>query len=588
MALARQNVKLRQQPGRQAENRKTRLGAPAWLRPVIVLLSILLLAGLFSREISDSDFWWHLKTGQYIWQTRALPTPDPFAYTTATAKSAYPGEEITRHFNLTHEWLAQVLMYLTWRVAGFGGIVLGRSALLIAFCALAGLIAYLRCRGFYRATAAMLAAAAVAHPLLADRPYLLTYVFLGLTVLILESRRRSLLWLLPPLMLIWANSHGGFIVGWVVILAYLAESLLRRFRNPSAQGDLRLWIAGPLSLLLTALNPNGLQVFRVLTSYRHSALTATLLEWRPPALWPPTVLSGLLLATAIILLLARRRVRAVDWMLFAAFAAAALTAGRNTFLIGLLAPILVAAYLPWNRPFHRYAEMGAAILLLAGAAGVFADRRSFQLRVAEWAYPAGAAEFLLAHHITARMFNTYEYGGYLTWRLWPQERVFIDGRALSESVFHDYERILYDSDNREGKSAAQLLDDYGVDVVVMNYFEYTSGLLYVIAPALADADTFGWSLVYADPQAMIFFRHPPENMPILDSAKVLPTIESECELHIQHEPWFPGCARNLGQMFSRTGDFANGRRWLGMYLEHAPGKDAGAQAEFQRLLQAGN
>jgi hypothetical protein len=44
----------------------------------------------------------------------------------------------------------------------------------------------------------------------------------------------------------------------------------------------------------------------------------------------------------------------------------------------------------------------------------------------------------------------------------------------------------------------------------MNYFEYTSGLLYVIAPALADADIFGWSLVYADPQTMIFFRHPPE------------------------------------------------------------------------------
>ena len=312
MTPGRPTVKSRQRPGRQAEDRETRLAAPAWLRLLIALFSILLLAGLFSSEIADSDFWWHLKTGQYIWQTHSLPSPDPFAYTTATAKSAYPGEEITRRFNLTHEWLAQVLMYLVWRGAGFGGIVLWRSALLVTFCSLAGAIVYLRCGGFYRAVAATFAAAAAAYPFVADRPYLVTFVLLGLAILILESRRQSLVWLLPPVMLIWANCHGGFIVGWIVILAYLAESLLHRFRNPSEPGDWRLWIAGPLSLLLTALNPNGLRIFGVLTSYRRSVLTSTLLEWQPPVLWPPTVLSGLLVAAAIVLLLAHRRVRAVD------------------------------------------------------------------------------------------------------------------------------------------------------------------------------------------------------------------------------------------------------------------------------------
>jgi hypothetical protein len=124
-------------------------------------------------------------------------------------------------------------------------------------------------------------------------------------------------------------------------------------------------------------------------------------------------------------------------------------------------------------------------------------------------------------------------------------------------------------------------------VVVMNSFEYSSGLLYMLAPALSDPDTYGWSLVYADAQAMIFLRHPPENVTVLDSARVLPTIEAECELHIQHEPWFPGCARNLGQMFSRTGDYPNARRWLGLYLGHRVTKDPEAEAEFQRLLEAG-
>ena len=60
---------------------------------------------------------------------------------------------------------------------------------------------------------------------------------------------------------------------------------------------------------------------------------------------------------------------------------------------------------------------------------------AFQLRAAEWRYPAGAADFLLAHHVAGPIFNTYEYGGYLIWRLWPEQRVFIDGRSLSESLF---------------------------------------------------------------------------------------------------------------------------------------------------------
>ena len=85
---------------------------------LLLVLAAILLASWFSRPISDPDFWWHLKTGQYLWETHRLPAPDPFAYTTAGAGEAYPGEALTRHFNLTHEWLAQALMYLVWRGAG--------------------------------------------------------------------------------------------------------------------------------------------------------------------------------------------------------------------------------------------------------------------------------------------------------------------------------------------------------------------------------------------------------------------------------------------------------------------------------------
>ena len=560
------------------------VATPPWLRFLLVVVSVAILFGLFTRESSDSDLWWHLRSGQYIVQTRSLPQPDPFAYTTALATNTYAGEDITRRFNLTHEWLAQVLAYLTYRFAGFGGIVLGRAGLLTAFCGLAGLIAYRRTRGFYRSLMAALAAAALASPFAVDRPYLLTFLFLAGAMATLEGRKPLLLWLLPMVMLIWANCHGGFVLGWVVLGAYSAEALFLRLRGRPEARDIQLWTVCAISALVAGLNPNGFRAVAVLLNYRQSYLTQNLLEWGPPSLWPPTAFSLLLACAAAVLLWARRKVRVVDWLLFLAFSAAALSAGRNTILIGLVAPVAIASYWPWRWTVHRYVEGGAAVLLLAGLGATVTSGQAFQLRAAEWAYPKGAADFILAHHIGQRMFNTYEYGGYLIWRLWPQERVFVDGRALSESVFADYRKILFTTGDPDGKDAMKLLDRYGVDLVVVNGFEYTSGLMYLIAPSLADPDNPGFSLVYADPQAMVFMRHPPEGMQILDPALVLPTMESACESHIQHQPELPGCARNLGQMLSRAGDYTGAQHWLGLYLQLAPTKDPEAVSELQKAV----
>src|SRR5271166_632289 len=99
-----------------------------WHKVVLLVSAGVLFVLLFSGEIRDNDIFWHLKTGQYILETHSLPVPDPFSY--VSVGSSYPGEEITRRFNLTHEWLSQVILYLTWRTLGFPGLVIGRVLLL--------------------------------------------------------------------------------------------------------------------------------------------------------------------------------------------------------------------------------------------------------------------------------------------------------------------------------------------------------------------------------------------------------------------------------------------------------------------------
>jgi hypothetical protein len=98
------------------------------LRPLLLTLAGILLLSIFSGEIRDTDIWLHLKTGQHTLETRALTVPDPFSYTSGMGGARYPGEEVTRYFNLTHEWLAQIVMYLIYLVAGFPGLVLAPAS----------------------------------------------------------------------------------------------------------------------------------------------------------------------------------------------------------------------------------------------------------------------------------------------------------------------------------------------------------------------------------------------------------------------------------------------------------------------------
>jgi hypothetical protein len=540
---------------------QARFTVSPWLPAIAAALVCILWLGWFSPEIHDPDFWWHLKTGQYIVANRALPAPDPFAFTTARAGEAYPGEAITRYFNLTHEWVAQVLFYTVWRSGGFGGVVLFRALLLIGFCALVGLIAWRRCGGYYRSLAAATAAAGMAIRFAVDRPYLITFLLLAASIAILEYRRW--LWLLPPLFLIWANCHGGFFLGWLVLGAYSLEALWQRSADAR-----QLSIVSALSILLSGINPNGFRIVQVLFYYGSSAATRNLLEWARPAPFSFSEFTALWLAGLLLMLWAWKRVRIVDWILFAAFAAAAFSAQRNTILVGLIAPIVIVSYVPWNRALPALMPFAASVLLVGGAMAATWGN-AFQFRAAEWRYPAGASEFLLAHHPDGAIFNTYEYGGYLIWRLWPEAKVFIDGRSLSESLFQDYGRILYNVEEAGGKSAQELLDRYGVRTIVMNTFEYSQGLLYRLAPALADPQQKEWKLVYEDPTAIVLMRTPPPGVTPLDSLRILSHMEAECQLHLQHQPDLPACARALSQVFLQIGDQTRARQWYNTYQQYA-------------------
>ena len=537
--------------------------APLWVRPLMLGLAALFIFAFCSTDVSDPDTWWHLKTGEYIVQKHALPVPDPFAFTTYMGKPAYAGEESTRDFNLTHEWLWQVIMYLTYAATGFTGLVLLRCAMIVAFCGLVGLAAYRRTKSFYWIVGAALAALTVAGQFRADRPYLITYAFLAATLVILEYRRW--MWLLPPMFVIWANSHGGFFMGWVLLGIYCGEALYQRFRGKPPEGERLLWLVSIICLLASGLNPNGFKFIPVMLAYRASIMQSAVWEWQYPAPWPPSPFMMLNVCALVVLVWQRRRTRPVDWLLLLVFGAASMTAVRNIILSALVGPFLIASYFPFRKALPVKAQYGAAALLVLAIGGQIAQGRSFQFHAADWKYSKGAADFLLAHHIRGRIFNTYELGGYLIWRLWPMEQVFIDGRALNESVYLDYQRIAFNADETGGKSGEELLRQYGIEVIVMDGFEFTSGQAYLLPAALSDPKQTEWKLVYQDNQAVVYMRHPPPDVTPLNSYDALSAMEQQCTTYVQNDPGRPKCADGLAQLFTRIGDTARARKWQQIY-----------------------
>ena len=191
---------------------KTLLSFPAMLGGLLVILAVSTVRSRFD----DPDMWWHLKMGQVIWTTHAIPTTDIFSFTT------------NHHAYVAHEWLSQLLIYAAFRFGGYPGLMLWlcffASTLLIAGYCLCSLYS----RNAKVAFAGALTIWLFATSGFAIRPQMIGYLLLIVELLLIHlGRTRNPRWFLalPPLFAIWVNCHGSFFLGIIVAAAFLFSSL---------------------------------------------------------------------------------------------------------------------------------------------------------------------------------------------------------------------------------------------------------------------------------------------------------------------------------------------------------------------------
>jgi hypothetical protein len=452
----------------------------------IVFLALFVIA---AREISDPDFWWHLRTGQFIVETRAIPHHDIFSSTNA-------GQPW-----ITHEWLSEVLIYALYALGSFPALILAFAAII----ALTFALVYARAPGKpYIAAFAVLLAAFAAAPTFGARPQMFTLLLASIFLYLLD-KRRDLLWTLPLLMILWVNLHSGYALGLVIVAVYFFEWVRGQGSGVSTR---QLAIIFALCFGAVLFNPNGAAMyvypFETLTS---RAMQAYIQEWFSPDFhqieFQP--FAWLLLGTLAATALAGKRITLTQTILLAGFSYAALRSARNIPIFALIAaPILaeqlwhlIAARVP---PENRRLTRGMAIVnwvILALIVFASAARVGMivlnQPAVERAKYPVAAVDFLRTRAPRGALYNEYGWGGYVIWRLYPATRVFIDGRA---DVYGDaFIEEVYLKAYRGGADWRAPLTQYDVRVVLID------PAAPLAAQLARDAE---WQRVYVDRQAVVF------------------------------------------------------------------------------------
>ena len=483
----------------------------------IVLLSTLAMA---VRVPLSPDTWWHLRCGQVQWQARDVIRVDLFSHTAAGTPW------------INQSWLPQLIMYGLFAAGGF-------PALALAVGGLVALTMWFTLRtapsqgryGYLWRAFVLLWAAISTGRVWAARPHLITFLFTAVWIYILnryrQAERPRLLWWLPPLMLLWANSHGGYIIGFLLLGAEIGGLFLDRIAQERgfaldrllAPPIKQLLLLLPLCLVAALLNPQGIRlVIFPFQTLRSAAQQNFVAEWASPDFHQPDLLPFLvlLLVTWSVLILARKQIDGAAWLRLLGFTFMALRSGRYLGLCAIaIAPLLVRygpqAVAWWHTrvspstypaPPRRGSPLLNWILLLLVLVGV-GVKVSQPLHPAIIAeaqasvFPVSAVEYMRNHDLPPTLFNEYAWGGYLIWHLWPQTPVFIDGRAdpYGDELIMAYRQTIMALPGWE-----TVLEAYDVHTVL-------------IAPQTALAAAMvqdpAWRAVYTDDLAVIFVRAAP-------------------------------------------------------------------------------
>ena len=507
--------------------------SPTWLRRLAPAIPVSAAFVLALTQIDDPDAFTHLAHGREVIHQRGFPSHEPFSFASPDAGYYNP------------EWLFGVILWLAYAVAGAGGVIILKAAIV----ALAVWILWLDSRGgaeragtgpsglLIRAAVLTMVVVMMRHRFV-ERPDIVLMVFLAFTIyalnVYLDTGRRWIV-VLPLLQVVWTNMHPSIVVGLVPFLAVLGggvtlragTALVRRWWSPTHAAipswrQLGVVAAVMIGVLVaSAVNPYHFESLMLpFKLVEHSMFRQEIIELQPPQLatWPgPFVMTALLFLGLLVTI---GRLPLIPALTALPFVILGLSAIRFVFLLEMVtAPILARTLTGMGagvrRPLVRRLTLGGAAVaagvavITAGATatgrGPLADARKVPgFGVNERWVPEGALRYLDARGVEGRLFNALHFGGYIEWRDFPRRAPIIDGRGIAApNVLQEIHFA-----RAYPRHMTRLQARFGLEAAVMDYPTYGGDAAEEVLgpdadPALVATD---WALVYWDDVALVYLR----------------------------------------------------------------------------------
>jgi hypothetical protein len=524
----------------------------------IVAVTLLFLITLpMLTKIFTSDFGTHIAIGREIVQTRTIADKEFLNYPSLG------------RYNPNGEWGFQAILYLVFSVGGVYGVSFLVWAVVFATFLLLHRAAILRGAHPLLAVLAIFAFSGFLRIRIQPRPEIFTYFFIALTIFLFSEyffgTRKWLIYLFPPAVLVWANSHPTYLMAFLLCGAFVADRLAHAiWRKEFRWATLKAWIFPPVlvglaGLILCGLNPHG---YNAILTPLHllargtggaggSSILMSISELTPvkgTGFFVYYKMAAAFAVVSLLLGLAGRRIYLLDLFLFAIAFKGAWDSARAVSMMGLFLsqgtslhltgffsrlpewfpglPVGKAKLPPKEKqrrkekaplretpvPERRRRPLGPvviaslavfALIAFGGTTLVFSiSQLEYGLGMTEHKFSFPAAEFLRKNPIPGKMFNFFDIGGFLDWKLYPQALTFIDGRTYNQEVFMEHQVVTGAMPGWE-----RVLEKYGITYIVLKSMD-SSGMILPIVPVLANDPN--WALVFSDGLFVVFVRNAPE------------------------------------------------------------------------------
>ena len=480
-----------------------------------VILLLILSLNLGQGLLADCDTGYHIRAGEYIMETGAVPHEDMFSFLD-------PPPSWT-----AHEWLAEIIMALAYDALSLTGVVIFFAFILSLTYSLHFRFLKKDSEHLLLLTGMVLLVIATSALHFLARPHLFSLLFLVIWYFVLDSyqyRSKNYLYVLPLLMLVWVNLHGAFIIGLVLLGTYFIGNLIYYFlkqgieKQPHVRKSRAFFIVGIICLAASLINPYGYHILLFPFDFvTNKFLIAHVREFHPANFQDFLVYKYLFLIMLAVLMTSRLRLNIIELILVLGFTYMSLYSVRNIPMFAIIvAPIIIKrldlimresgnsivqfinarsqSFAETENTAKGYLWPSLAVSLVLFMLVFGGVKHSFDPEEK----PVEAVQFLKQEHIHGNMFNNDEFGDYIIYAAYPQYRVFFDGRNDMYGVEHmkEYFKII-----RLGLGWEGVLEKYDINWI---FFDADS----LLSRYLLERED--WHLIYADRVAHIYVRDIPE------------------------------------------------------------------------------